>query len=374
MGTVTIAGLTIASGVAAHGGGVLNTANLSMTGCTLSNDSATLGGGVFNSGTLSMEGCKLSDNEAVIGGAGITNAGILSMSDCTLSGNSAGSGGLGGGILNSRSLSMVDCVIAGNSVMGSGGGVENSGSLSAVDCTFADNAANQGGGVHNSLGTTVAVDCTFAGNSAQFFGGAIENEGGLSATNSTFAGNTALREGGGALFNGRSSSQAALINCTIARNFAVSGGGLLDVNNVAIANTIIGDNSITPGQPGPDVAGPVTSLGNNLISNSAGSVGFGSSDLLDTDPLLGLLQNNGGPTETMALLRGSPAVDAATNPVDGVTVPTTDQRGALRGPAGLNTGLRVDIGAYEDSSSYLVNSTADFECRWNVTLRCELGE
>ena len=75
--------------------------------------------------------------------------------------------------------------------------------------------------------------------------------------------------------------------------------------------------------------------------------------------MLGPLQNNGGPTLTEALLPGSPAIDAGSNSISGLTVPTTDQRGALRGPAGLNAGTAVDIGAYEASSSYLVTSAAD---------------
>jgi len=71
------------------------------------------------------------------------------------------------------------------------------------------------------------------------------------------------------------------------------------------------------------------------------------------------LQNNGGPTQTIALLAGSPAIDGGSSSISGVAVPITDQRGALRGPAGLNAGSAVDIGAYEASSSYLVTNTAD---------------
>ena len=77
------------------------------------------------------------------------------------------------------------------------------------------------------------------------------------------------------------------------------------------------------------------------------------------NPLLAALGNFGGPTQTMALLTGSPAIDAGANSITGLTIPTTDQRGALRGPTGLNAGSAVDIGAYEASSSYLDTSTAD---------------
>src|SRR5262249_34875040 len=69
--------------------------------------------------------------------------------------------------------------------------------------------------------------------------------------------------------------------------------------------------------------------------------------------------NNGGPTPTIALLSGSPAIDGGANSISGVQVPTIDQRGAVRGPAGLNAGASVDIGGYEASSIYLVSTTDD---------------
>ena len=77
------------------------------------------------------------------------------------------------------------------------------------------------------------------------------------------------------------------------------------------------------------------------------------------NPGLGTIGNNGGLTQTIPLLAGSPAIDAGSASISGVTVPATDQRGAQRGPAGLYAGARFDIGAYEASSSYLVNSIAD---------------
>ena len=76
-------------------------------------------------------------------------------------------------------------------------------------------------------------------------------------------------------------------------------------------------------------------------------------------PGLGSLAYNGGPNETIALEAGSPAIDAGANTIIGQTVPITDQRGALRGAAGLDAGANVDIGAFEASSSYLVNTATD---------------
>ena len=77
------------------------------------------------------------------------------------------------------------------------------------------------------------------------------------------------------------------------------------------------------------------------------------------NPGLGTIGNNGGFTQTIPLLAGSPAIDAGSASISGVTVPAIDQRGAQRGPAGLYAGTGFDIGAYEASSSYLVNSSAD---------------
>ena len=81
--------------------------------------------------------------------------------------------------------------------------------------------------------------------------------------------------------------------------------------------------------------------------------------MLNVDPILAPLGNYGGPTQTMALQAGSPAIDAGSASIPGVTVPMVDQRGAIRGPSGLNAGANPDIGAFEASSSYLVTTAAD---------------
>lgn len=86
--------------------------------------------------------------------------------------------------------------------------------------------------------------------------------------------------------------------------------------------------------------GNVNSLGNNLIGNSTGGSGFAASDLVNVNPQLGPLQNNGGPTETMALLPGSPAINAG----DNANAPAYDQRGP--GFPRIVDGA-IDIGAFE---------------------------
>jgi hypothetical protein len=140
-----------------------------------------------------------------------------------------------------------------------------------------------------------------------------------------------------------------LTNCTIAGNTATgntaggSGGGI--GGPASLANTVVADNTA---DGGPDVSGAFTSRGHNLIGKTDVSTGWLISDLTGTaavplDARLGPLQNNGGPTKTMALLAGSPALNTG----DATLAPATDQRGVTRGAT-------VNIGAYQATASVLV--------------------
>ena len=120
------------------------------------------------------------------------------------------------------------------------------------------------------------------------------------------------------------------------------GGGVFTAESAAARSPV--SNSIVAGNYAdysPD--GGFTSLGHNLIGNSSGGRGFAASDLLDVNPQLGPLQNNGGRTQTMALLPGSPAINAG----DNTNAPAYDQRGA--GFPRI-VGGAIDIGAFESSS------------------------
>jgi hypothetical protein len=131
-----------------------------------------------------------------------------------------------------------------------------------------------------------------------------------------------------------------LANCRILGNFAdPRGGGIDNLGSLLARNTIIAGNTISTGS-GPDLSGVLTSQGHNLIGNSAGGSGFAASDLLDVNPLLTTLRSNGGPTQTMALLPGSPAVDAGANSA----APAYDQRGS--GYPRI-VGGQIDSGAFE---------------------------
>src|SRR5262249_7080820 len=132
------------------------------------------------------------------------------------------------------------------------------------------------------------------------------------------------------------------------------GGGVAFNNAIlgtfTVMNTLIALNLVSYGGSGPDVSGPFSSQGHNLIGDGTGNTNaWDASDLVGTpqnplDPKLGPLANNGGPTKTYALLRGSPAIDSGNNS----GAPATDQRGVHRPRDGDANGSQiVDIGAFE---------------------------
>jgi sugar lactone lactonase YvrE len=203
-----------------------------------------------------------------------------------------------------------------------------------------------GGGILNDSGAVTVLNSTIVGNHAICFGGGIGNNAGVvTLRNSTITGNTS--DSGGGLWT--NSGSFLIENSTIAGNDATSvGGGLwlesgnLDLENSIVAgNTALQDNDLSKGV----LPLNLTNLGNNLIGDNtsvttefpADGVFVGGDGFPLTDPILAPLADNGGPTETMMLLPGSPALDAG-----GSTALLTDQRGFERI---LGTGL--DIGAYE---------------------------
>jgi hypothetical protein len=203
-----------------------------------------------------------------------------------------------------------------------GGGIDNHGVLTVFGDTIENNFATNGGGIYND-GTLRVIDSTLTGNAATAgLGGGIDSVGTLTLLDSTIANNSVSSNG--------------------------NGGGLAAPSGSAtLHNSIIADN--TAGQTGPDVFGAVISQGRNLIGNAAGASGLVSSDLTGRNPLLGSLGYNGGPTPTLALLAGSPAIGSG----DPSGAPATDQRGFAR-----VFGSTIDIGSYE-RQSYDVTSTLD---------------
>jgi hypothetical protein len=265
---------------------------------------------------VTIAGLTIADGTNLFGGGIHNDHSILTVSNCTLSGNSAYFGG-GGGIYND----------------GEGGNA----TLSVSACTFSRNSAYGvgGGGIYN------------------------DGEGGnatLNVLNSTISGNSAYF-GGGVYNDGYSGSAALSVNaCTFSGNSTVSdglGGGIYSDDVLGVATVQIGDTILSAGASGANLQyGTITSLGYNLSSDNGGGFLTATTDQINTDPKLGPLQNNGGPTFTHALLPGSPAIDKGKRDAIPSLAANTDQRGFAR-PVDLACianalgGDGSDIGAVE---------------------------
>jgi CSLREA domain-containing protein len=363
--TASISGLTITNGHSADTG-----------------DLRGFGGGILNvNGTLTVSNCIVSRNTAAsaVGisfGGGISNfAATLTVTNSTLSGNSAGgSSGSGGGIggFNSN-VTVTNSTLDGNSAT-TGGGISG-GAVLISNSTISNNiASGDGGGI--SGGVVLLSHSTISNNIASGKGGGIAN-GGVAITlrDSTLSGNSAST-GGGIYDEGTGNNQAnvTVSNCTLSGNSASNGGGVFiegingDTAAVSLDNTIIASTNNLPGanlvNGGPNTR--IISEGYNLSSDNGGGFLTAVGDQINTNPQLGPLQDNGGPTATMALLPGSPALDKGKN--FGVT---TDQRGLPR-PVDIPSipnasgGDGSDIGAVEmdptqTGPTFVVTTTADHD-------------
>jgi hypothetical protein len=228
--------------------------------------------------------------------------------------------------------------------------------------TFDGNDASvAGGGAHfGGIGTYSISGSTFSNNTCTVGCGFVVSDATLTMVNSTITKNAAYKNWDGygsgiyiVTYNESSSGMKTLRNVTIAGNSSLYGSGIArthsNANNLTLANTIIANPFPTVGCV--DVCGSVISMGNNLIRYRSQSSGYIDSDLPDgTEPILGSLQYNGGTTKTLALLTGSPAIDAGNNlealDTNNSTPLTTDQRDI--GYSRILNSI-VDIGAYESS-------------------------
>ncbi len=214
-----------------------------------------------------------------------------------------------------------------------GGAISNSGILTVNNCVFSHNSSNpgSGGAIATDSNQLTVNNCTFNDNTAQGLGGAIwSSSPPITVNNSTFTGNKAHY--GGAIYANRMTINNSTIsgNAVSNQNNSAAGGGIYvpdDFSNINVSNTIIAGNTA---DFGPDVYGTITTSSFSLIGGN---------------PLLAPLADNGGPTPTMALLAGSPAINEGDPAYAGPL--TTDQRGT--GFPRVRGG-RLDIGAYELSA------------------------
>jgi hypothetical protein len=285
-------------------------------------DGRNYGGAIYNAGTLTVDRDVFDHNFA--GGAGgasqnlgngyggaIYTTGPLTVAGSTFTNNTAGGTG-GSGDLTGR---------------GVGGAIDAYDSLTVTGSTFAGNGAGGAPGAGSGSG---------AG-----FGGAIGVSGGpLTLTNSTITGNTAEDTGGG-LYDGSGSS--SLSGDTIDANSAGVGAGILNNGSQTVQDTIVSGNTGSA-----NCANNGTMTGHSSLEGPAGATSCGF-DLPSADPLLGSLQDNGGPTRTQALAAGSPALGAVGA---AAYCPATDQRGATR-PRGA-----CDVGAYESAPPVIGSESA----------------
>jgi len=290
------------------------------------------------------------------GGCILVN-GSLSLENVSIYSCLAGNSGGGIYVAPGASLDIFSSEIVENGAGGGSGGgifVANGAYVGIIEnTTIRDNFANQnGGGIFNVgaiwdiVGTTISANRAQLGNGGGIFNGSsgwLCGSGGTTCYNSTISSNSAVF--GGGIFN--AGQVYDLIHVTIAYNDAFQGGGIRNVNGGyfwGIQSSIIA-NSINGGDCSN--AGFISSGGYNILSDSSCSNVFTSpGDLLSTDPMLGPLQDNGGPTWTHALLPGSPAIDHVDELV--CPWPNTDQRGVARPIDGDGDGvLRCDSGAFE---------------------------
>jgi hypothetical protein len=358
-------GLASGSGVSAQGGAIYSQGDLALNGVTVQNNTAQ---GV--NGTPGF-GWRATDGSAACGGGVYVAGGTVTLTNDTLSGNSAqgGAGGNGGTLqpggnggpacggglyVAAGTITLTNDTLSGNSAQGGGGGRGHDEiGLNDFGCPGGNGSDAFGGGVYVAGGTATLTNDTLSGNSAQGGGGGTGGTGG----DPTFG-----RGGSG---NGGNGGNA-------------SGGGLSIVSGstVALANTLIAQDTLAAGTGGiaggggykshagsagsasaPDVSGSVTSSDHDLVGDGTASnlsngvngnqVGTSASPI---NPLLGPLQDNGGPTQTMALLLDSPAIDAGDSTAAGL--PSTDQRGFAR-----ISGAAVDIGAFEVQEPILSPAT-----------------
>ena len=356
---------------------VLSNASLILENVTVTGGSTTVfpldedgGAGIFGAANSSIvvSDSTISGNSAEFGGGGIhvTDSSLV-VTNSTISGNSA-EVGQGGGIYGGENSNVVvsNSNISGNSTSaGFGGGIGVGSSLLEVsNSSISGNSAVFGGGIFGGFDSLVEVsNSSISGNSADSGGGINVSNSNLVVSNSTISGNSGnlvtIGDGGGILAD---SSNVEVSNSTISGNstrdtiFNASGIYSDTDSTIAVTSTIIAANANNR-----DVSGDFTSGGNNLIGNGEDFLGFTgftngvNGDIVGTpnnpiDPLLGPLQNNGSflagapssqvPLLTQALLDGSPALDAGSNPDNLVF----DQRGT--GFARV-VGPRADIGPFE---------------------------
>jgi hypothetical protein len=404
-GALTVRGCTFANDAAYGGGGIFSEqASVSVTGCTFSDDvaSGTSGGGIYGyaGGSVTITDCTFDSDSAGEGGAvgfrGITPADTLNVTGSSFTDNTATDGAAINVVQGPTTIS--NSSFAKDTAGETGGALDAGlGTTQITGCTFTDESATEGNGgaVVDGLSSLLMISgCSFSGDAAPIgTGGAIFNTGQLEVSDSTISGSSAVS--GGGIYNSFG-TVATITNCTLSVDSAAQGAGIYDYGSmslfdstvygnsasnqgggifihpteeVSLYNTIVAANTDPAGAD--DISGSVDQTvpkgqgpsSNNLIGigGAGGLVNAINGNIVGItiiDLNMSPLENYGGPTDTIALNSGNPAIGAGST----TWIPTgltMDQRGFSR-----TVGDTVDIGAYEFQptapafSSFSVNGGA----------------
>jgi len=316
------------AGALGYGGAIYNLGTLALTNCTFSGNTAT--GGSGGSGGTNGDGAF--EGNAGSGGAGASGSGAAVYSgqsviavNCTFASNAAQSGSSADGGTGS----------SGNGVNGPsgpasfGGGVFSQGSGTFVNCTFYNNTAAGGNGGDGGPGSYTGGN---GGNGGNGVGGGLYNTGTVAVVNCTFSGCGATGGTNGVAGKGAFSGSNGGPGRGLGGDIAQQGSGTFALRNTILAASSAGTNAYDTS------ASRITDGGYNISSDA--SLNLSGTSLKNTDPLIGSLADNGGPTQTIALQTNSPAL----NRIPPALGPATDQRGV---PRPQPQGAASDIGAYE---------------------------
>jgi CSLREA domain-containing protein len=351
---LTLQHLAIVDGYSEGGSGIYNHGrSITINDCILSGNSTwNDGGGIYNeNGSIAIINSTLSGNSTInneipgsytCNGAAIYNAtGIITVTNSILSGNNSDNNGgaiYTGDVYSGNGTMMIaNSTISENYAFTTGGAIRNHGVLTITKSNLVGNSVSLfGGAIYNYNGTMIVSESNLSGNSASNEGGAIDNYySTMTIINSTLSGNSSFS--GGAIIN---NITLTVTNSTISENSTYNGGAINSDYGIIVATNTILDNNLTS----DDCSGNIIDGGNNISSDDTCGFDPASNSLPNTDPLLGSLQDNGGPTFTHALSWNSPAIDAGND----AQCPATDQRGLVRPLDGDYDGVLVcDIGSYE---------------------------
>jgi hypothetical protein len=271
---------------------------------------------------VNLNGLTIQHGDFWGNGGGINNAGTLTVSHATIANNGSFFTERGGGIYNTGTLTLTNVTVGGNFAhYGAGIFNEEHGAMTVSNAIVRNNSAfDYGGGIENYGAMTLSGDAV-TGNSA-IFGGGILTDGQATVSNTTICGNSATY--GGGIESSGGPSDLTLSATTVSGNRAFRAAGIESGGEPFLFDTIVAGNILSPGGFDPDFSGYLSNISQyNLIGDGTGLLDPSSSGTYSQigtsqapiNPMLAPLGNYGGPTQTMALLPGSPAIGTG-GPVD----------------------------------------------------------